>query len=273
MKAKEREARLAINLLKRANEGEPKPLLKVLNMAYGRVGKRRHELMAPLLIRPAEEDSSAATGSPDDRLVYDQFGENTLQHSSEEESGKEKSPSSETKAILPPALYQLLESQRLVDPPSKTRPNPRRLRPEIPALNSKMRPMPASRVKNLTKKWYADLLDRVLPPLPADEWYQLRDLAHGHGISKQPQRRKAPQDMKSIALRDDNALDMVIMGGSRRVDKRVFGNHDAHTITRRYMQRMYAIVFRQCPVMEFDTETNKWCVTWGKYALDSYRRD
>ncbi|KAA8895531.1 hypothetical protein FN846DRAFT_755677, partial [Sphaerosporella brunnea] len=39
------ETRRGITTLKRANQGFPKPLLKVMEIAWGRNGKRRHELM------------------------------------------------------------------------------------------------------------------------------------------------------------------------------------------------------------------------------------
>jgi hypothetical protein len=39
--------------------------------------------------------------------------------------------------------------------------------------------MPRKRVQNLVQKQYAKLLDAILPPLPAHEWTQLRDLAVG----------------------------------------------------------------------------------------------
>jgi hypothetical protein len=38
-------ARKGIKLLARANCGMPKPLTKVMETAYGRIGKRRHELL------------------------------------------------------------------------------------------------------------------------------------------------------------------------------------------------------------------------------------
>lgn len=268
--AKHKEARHAVNLLKRANEGELKPLLKVLFMTYGRIGKRRHELMQPLLAKPARDEaitSSLNDADADEETELDKVGKDVS--GQELEDGKAKASSLGEKHRLSPALYKLIQSQQQADPPDRTRPNPRKLKPDIPALNSRMRPMPASRVKNMTQKWYADLLDRVLPPLPTDEWCQLRELAHRRGLPKQPPRRKAPHDMESIAQRDDSALEMVIMRGSRSLDKRIFGSREGHKITPRYLQRLYALVWRQCPLMSFDSETSKWSIEWGKHALKS----
>ncbi|KAI5792375.1 hypothetical protein FPQ18DRAFT_335296 [Pyronema domesticum] len=43
------DARKGIKFLARANCGMPKPLTKVMETAYGRIGKRRHELLLPIL--------------------------------------------------------------------------------------------------------------------------------------------------------------------------------------------------------------------------------
>ncbi|KAI5809380.1 hypothetical protein BZA77DRAFT_361634 [Pyronema omphalodes] len=42
-------ARKGIKTLARANCGMPKPLTKIMETAYGRIGKRRHELLLPIL--------------------------------------------------------------------------------------------------------------------------------------------------------------------------------------------------------------------------------
>lgn len=40
-----REGRRGLSVLTRANSGDPKPLQRVLEMGYGRVGRRKHELL------------------------------------------------------------------------------------------------------------------------------------------------------------------------------------------------------------------------------------
>lgn len=49
------DGRQNLSLLRRAAEGDSKALLRVLMMAYGRIGKRRRELLAPLLGRERAE--------------------------------------------------------------------------------------------------------------------------------------------------------------------------------------------------------------------------
>jgi hypothetical protein len=57
-----RKSRQGLYQMRRANEGDRKMLLKALSMAYGRVGKRRRELLSPLLpVGSSSEGSSAVS--------------------------------------------------------------------------------------------------------------------------------------------------------------------------------------------------------------------
>ena len=170
---------------------------------------------------------------------------------------------------LTPQLRALLRSQIQTSPPGLTRPNPRRLQPDIPTLNSWLRPMPQNRIKNMRQKHYALLLERTLPPLPTDEWYRLRDLASGKArVESVIPRRKSSSTINANHDRHelrDGALETVMQYS--KVPKNVFGNRDAHTITPRFMRRLYAQVFSQCPLMEWDAGREQWKVIWGERAL------
>ena len=74
LQEKLREARAGLGLLRRANEGERKPLLKVLLMAYGRAGKRRHELMMPLMPTKMPKDLTEAVEEADGQESNDSVG-------------------------------------------------------------------------------------------------------------------------------------------------------------------------------------------------------
>lgn len=47
----------------------------------------------------------------------------------------------------------------------------------------------------------------------------------------------------------------------------LFRKDHAHKITPRFMRRLWAEVFSQCPLMEYDSPTSRWKVTWGHHAL------
>ncbi|KAF2772203.1 hypothetical protein EJ03DRAFT_267562 [Teratosphaeria nubilosa] len=156
-----------------------------------------------------------------------------------------------------PALDALLNSQIANPPPHLTRPLLRRMHPRIEELNAWLRPMPKCRVKNQVKAWYAAVLDRVHPPLPRFEWERLRDLATGKAHESIP-RRRAGRRVETVS-----ALDMVIAYGKPSIPKL----HDAHKITPRFMQRLWAKVFEQCPVMDWDGARQQWIVIWGGQVL------
>lgn len=261
-----KEARQAFALLRRANEGERKCLSKVLFWTYGRTGKRRHELMEPLLPVKGRDETEKLIRSDNEKGVGEGLEIAQTMSGMEIEQGKSDlvkgSFATTIKSTftpdLTPQLHALLASQIKASPPDLTRPNPRRLTPDIPVLNSWQRPMPQKRVKNMQKKHYAHLLDRVLPPLPTEEWERLRDLASGaRKVQCAPPRRR-------ISTGTD-VLEMVVRFG--KVPEKVFENRDAHAITPRYMQRLYAQIFSQCPRMDWDVEESRWNVTWGENAL------
>ncbi|KAK5724080.1 hypothetical protein LTR17_013652 [Elasticomyces elasticus] len=162
-----------------------------------------------------------------------------------------------------PQLLTLLTSQLRTPPPHLTRPSLRRLTPKTPALNSWLRPLHPSRVKNQTKNWYADTLSKVHAPLPLHEWQRLRDLASGAQTEGMRPRRTA---VGVEGMGGGSALEMVVMYG-KVGERKVFGNRDGHAITKRFMRRIWGVVFGQCSVMEWDAQTGRWRVVWGQQAL------
>lgn len=243
--ARLRQGRQTAHRLHRANNGDRKALLTVLLMAYGRVGKRRHTLMTPLLPAAEKGDPATATGS------------GPVAPSAHDVNAGRWAPYAPD---LTPQMRALLASQIKHPPPHLTRPTLRRMQPRIEQLNTWLKPMPRSRVKNMTKEWYATLLDRVHPPLPGHEWERLRDLANGTATESVPPRRAV------LAVNRPSALELVLKYGKPN-PQRVFQNPDSHRITPRFMQRLWAQVFAQCPRMSWNHETNRWDVEWGGHTL------
>ncbi|KAK4630876.1 hypothetical protein CLAFUW4_02424 [Fulvia fulva] len=299
---KAREGRQALNRLRRANDGELKPLLRVLCLTYGRIGKRRHEFLGPMMPRdavaePAEHESEymARDNGQDDAHAADIFADDerhladvfqvlktprtggadialdapdTPKALLHDRNGRMPQPTTVAGTQvylqkLTPALHALAKSQMRISPATMTRPNPRHLKPDIAELNTAMRPMPKSRVKNMTNKWFANTLRRLLPPLPTQEWLRLQELADGKGIEEQlAQRRQRP---KSPPADQPSALERVLMRGTFDVPNPT--TRDVHRVTPRYMRRLYAAVFGQCPRMDWDAKNERWDVTWGSQVL------
>lgn len=221
-----KQARKGLNLLLRANAGYSSALEKVLAHTYGRAGKRRHELMrfvrAPDIPESHEDVIKMAAAS----------AEGVRQGT-----------------FLTNRMKALVNAQKTQKASVLSRPPVRHLAPKIQPTNSWGRPMPKRRVRNMEKEWFANLLDRVLPPLPLQEWEHLRNLAHGKVAWTRPPPRRG------------NLLPVLPEDGSSH----------PHQITPRYMRRLWAKIFVQCPVMSWDGSKSKWIVNWGtvKNVIDS----
>lgn len=228
-----REARKALSELRRANAGELKPLVKVLHLTYGRIGKRRRELLKPLL--PVLDSPEIAPALPS----------------------------------LNDKLKALLVSQLRAAPPPLTRPNPRSLTPKFSNLNSWERPMPQKRVANMTRDWYAAMLHRVVPPLPELDWQRLRRLALGldkfQGPIPRRSNSKNPLQQKSALEKELGCAPATTSSGPTTL---VHG----HTFTASFMRRRWASVFAQCPLMSWDSASTKWKVEWGNDVLNTALR-
>jgi hypothetical protein len=268
-----RKSRQGLYQMRRANEGDRKMLLKALSMAYGRVGKRRRELLAPLTNSPSENLSALSEDAEGDSsqaspIVAGSATPSTTststrnkQASKERVDGPVKTQVKEFVAGLPLELRTLVQSQITASPPTIARRNPRKLGVDIPELNTWYKPMPAVRVKNQISKWYASLLDTVQPPLPHQEWLQLRDLALGKTRALLPVPRRAQ------LTPPPSVLEMTVTRG--KLPAEMFRKDHAHKITPRFMRRLWADVFSQCPLMTYESPTGSWKVTWGHHALQT----
>jgi hypothetical protein len=258
--------------LQRANEGDRKMLMKALSMAYGRTGKRRRELLQPLIsTKEHKVEGSAVTEEHAPKLLDASMHPSTSARqpttsapSSKPIKEREISPvKAQVRAYindLPAALRALVQSQITASPPTIARRNPRRLSVEIPELNTWMKPMPDVRVKNKLGDWYANLLTTVQPPLPDNEWDQLRALALG--IT----RARPPIPRRTNLTPPPSVLEMVVTRG--KLPDNLFRKDYAHKINPRFMQRLWAEVFSQCPIMKYDSANDKWNVIWGHHVLN-----
>ncbi len=277
-----KEARKGLLFLTRANDGHPDHLLRVLAMTYGRTGAKRHELLKTVVSPsnfktdhsprvPADEQDLArlsalitadsVTGKLPDVLIS-RHRYNPLQ-------GHEKLHSAEG-PLLGSRLEALVISQRAKSPARFQRPQVGKAQPSIPEKNSWGRPMPQKRISNIKAKWYAKILDRVMPPLPEPEWYRLRDLALGiapwEGLVK---RRTRLTQNKVGNCRSDESQSHIegdpvpAYKEILRMESRdLLGSHP-HKLTPRYMRHLWGKIFLQCPMMQWDPISCRWNVIWG----------
>ncbi|KAH0335457.1 hypothetical protein KCU81_g9000, partial [Aureobasidium melanogenum] len=228
-------ARKALSELRRANQGELKPLLKVLHLTYARIGKRRHEILRDFQYKPP----SHVDIKPD------------------------------TPPKLSPQHIALLDSQRIASPPTVVRPLLRSWSLKMPKTNSWERPLPKKRAAKIVRDWYADVLERTVVPLPIAEWERLRDLALGKIEFQGPTpRRPMPASKGSFASPLETALGLVPLNSPDLVLSNAGNSIHARKLTARSMRRCWATVFAQCPVMSWDAKSQKWSIQWGGDILN-----
>ncbi|KAL7276500.1 hypothetical protein RUND412_000491 [Rhizina undulata] len=151
------------SLLIRANAGDIKPSLKILSFAYGRVGRRRHKLLDPIIKYPAPLGEPLIPSDP-----------------------RTHPPP------MPDPLKALIQSQL-------GRNFKGSLTPKIAETNIWGRPMPLRRVNNMRWKHYTDILNKILAPLPRAELDRLTRFSRGEEMPIPP-KRKVP--LKEVPLPD-----------------------------------------------------------------------
>ena len=226
-----RTARRGLIFLRRANDGHMRHLGRILSMTYGRIGKRRHQLLYNLKI-------------PD--VPVDQFAVQKLL-----EPGNQGVPHPSKQ------LMALVKSQAKRKASFFSRSNTPRVEPEIPKENSWGRPMPIKRVRNYKRRWYAETLDRIMPPLPEAEWEKL--LMRGSG--QLPWEGPVPRRKWTGGPDDEGNTHLVgekVKGPSRSTCS------NPHRITRSYMRRLWAKISANCPLMKPASGSKLgWEVVWG----------
>ncbi|KAI9733817.1 MAG: hypothetical protein M1818_007084 [Claussenomyces sp. TS43310] len=238
------DARKSAHTLQRAADGETKPLLRVLYMAYGRTGKRRRELMNRLNASDAGQSSaevSMAQGPATDLTDH---------------RGRWKE--------TPSRFEQLLRSQVRHQPPGSSRSQIKGLKPNIPKESIWGRPLPLKRQANIKRRFMATTLDRILPPLPEQQFNRLRDLATGVIPFEPPPPRRKPARGSTISegmMPHPTYLKLPTRVAHRLGDR---ANVDRHKIRPRFMRRLWGQVWGLSNVMLApEDKSMKFEIVWG----------
>ena len=228
-----RDARKNWRVLVHANHGSPVHLTRVLEMAYGRRGKKHYMLMKDVLPPENSQDSKA-------------LEELSLMIEERHSVLKAKEPH------LSEKLFALVRSQKNQKDRLFPKNNIKSTEPIIPETNIWLRPLPKGRGKNLRRKWYAETLNRVMPPLPEADWNRLQDLSLGKLLWEGPRRPRTKAQGQFITDSYEPKWDS-----------------DWHELTPRYMQRMWQKVFVQCPMMRWNADRGRWSVLWGRPHIET----
>ena len=227
-----------LSTLQRANEGYLKPLEKVLMMTYGRTGKRRRELMAKLM-------------APEPPQTHEEVAAFSL-------------PKPYAEDWKPPAKVDALMRSQARQQAWLDRTSAKvKTKAKIPLENSWGKPMPQSRVRNMTHAWYVKQVDHLFPPLPESEYEELRSLATGEIVWHGPAKRRTRAHDSSV-LDSTAPTESTLLEGPRKGRTfRDYVNGRPHNITPRLMQRFWAMIFKHVPLLTWDTDKERWTVRWG----------
>ncbi|KAJ5240914.1 uncharacterized protein N7469_002505 [Penicillium citrinum] len=235
------QARHGLSVLRRANEGYQGPLEKVLFLSYGRIGKRRHELLNEFLKPPVPKDTEAVKALIAQPAQYDDGWE------------------------PPEIVMDLVKSQMHngVVMTSRRRPRLTKLEPVIPKKNSWDRPVPLVRRRNIRKKWYQTTLDCLYPPLPERELGILDGLL-ARTIPWEPvKRRKIPSTASSSRpTTDDAILDFLVDGPQKSHTFRKYVLGRPHIFTSRFMHRQWRRISALVPRMYRSPYSDKMQFSW-----------
>ena len=228
-----RTARRGLTFLRRANDGHIRHLGRILAMTYGRIGKRRHQLLSNLKIPDVPVDQVAV-----------------------------KRPLEPANQAVPHPSKQLMalvksQAKRKTGPFSRS--NISHIEPKIPQENSWGRPMPIRRVRNYKRRWYAETLARIMPPLPKSEW----EILLKRGSGQLPWEGPVPRRKWTGGPDDEGRTHLVgekLKGSTRGTCS------NPHRITHRYMCRLWAKISATCPLMKPDLLSKSgWEVVWGDF--------
>ncbi|KAL1795675.1 hypothetical protein ACET3X_005899 [Alternaria dauci] len=258
-----------LNFLRRANQGEVPCLQKVLFFAYGRMGRRKYALLDKILKPDPIMDGGAiaavdeAGPAPLQKLYYsnkrflhyfDAPKVATTTHYTISISNRY----SRLRAVLRTQHQKAISIHReLKSAAIKT-----------PINNAWERPMPIKRARNNVRRWYAETMTRILPPLPTEEWDNIRAMMVGDRKIGLTRRRGRGAALNADPLTEDQLFASTVEKGialdkPSRAD-RPAGMQRPHAITTRFMQRMYTKLLILCCKLEWDGEQKRWKAIWGE---------
>jgi hypothetical protein len=222
------------SILVRANQGSLKPFEKILSMTYGRIGRRRYELLhgfnSPVLTTRGPQ--------PEDRAP--------------EPREAKRSPYWKPPVQMEALLASQAKQQSLM--PRNTRPKVKTPFQLTPATNIWGKPISVRRKTNQLHKWYLQNTLGVLPPLPAREYKELLSTVTGETkLPPVPTRRPVASSSTTTAEIDDEhsirkKSTLLLSGpqGRKECNSSDFGsglggNYNARSrFSRRFLQRRLA---------------------------------
>jgi hypothetical protein len=257
-------ARKGLHYLQRANQGELQCLRKVLFFAYGRIGRRKYALLNDLL-KPdpiMDGNSLLAAATPEGPTPLQQLfhsNKRVLQYFDVPKVVRDKhvinisDRYSRLRAVLKSQHSRGLSIHReLKGPAMKT-----------PMHNVWMRPMPVKRARNNVRRWYAETMTRLLPPIPSNEWDEIHAMVHKEKRVSLT-RRRTPIHSNTQRQKFENTVIEGLKLEKLSKAIRPAGMFRPHAITPKFMQRLYSRILQVCCKVEYNDERKQWVIYWGE---------
>jgi hypothetical protein len=271
----QKKAQKGLHYLRRANQGEIPCLQKILFFAYGRMGRRKYALLNDVLKPDPVTDGDAVHAA-----AVDCDGPSPLQklYNSNKQylqyfDAPKTAPNgnyvieisdrySRLRAVLKSQYQRGISIHReLKGPAMKT-----------PIHNVWMRPMPIVRARNNVRRWYAETMTRLLPPLPTDEWDKMHAMIYGKERISLVKQRK-PGTLLDSTSTSTSTVDIenpfhqisegLMLSKLSKAD-RPAGMWRPHNIIPRFMQRLYSRILQLCCKVEYNQERKQWHAVWGQ---------
>ncbi|KAH7341201.1 hypothetical protein BKA66DRAFT_434664 [Pyrenochaeta sp. MPI-SDFR-AT-0127] len=258
-----------LNFLRRANQGEVPCLQKVLFVAYGRLGRRKYALLDQLLRPdPAMDGDADAVPAIDAPSPLQQLYHSNKRYLRFFDAPKASSKTHHTISIS--ARYSRLRAV-LASQAQKGISIHRELKGaalKTPIHNVWERPMPIKRARNNVRRWYAETMTRLLPPLPNHEWDHLHAMVSkekhiGFAKPRKPARLlhgHPPTQGESFTA---SLKEQLALNKPSRADKPA-GMQRPHVINVKFMRRLYARLLVLCCKLEYDQPHRSWKAVWGE---------
>lgn len=257
-------ARKGLYYLQRANQGELQCLRKVLFFAYGRMGRRKYTLLNDLLKPDPFMDGDKVLAASDiqgptplQELYYSNM--RLLQYFDAPRTVRDQhvigisDRYSRLRAVLKSQHSRGLSIHReLKGPAMKT-----------PMHNVWMRPMPIKRARNNVRRWYAETMTRLLPPIPSNEWDDMNAMIHKQQKVSLTRRRTSIHSDSPPQTFEDTVFEGLKLDKLSNAVKPM-GLVRPHAITPHFMQRLYSRILQLCCKVTYNHERKQWMVYWGE---------
>ncbi|KAK4040689.1 hypothetical protein C8A01DRAFT_15512 [Parachaetomium inaequale] len=262
-----------LRALRAANSGDLVRMRRVLLRAFGRIGRRRRELVSHLVQRDTPTNTEelakyaeALAGNYKNLDWLDEWDVEKLR------------------------MYARSQLQAGLNNPPKAPITDNQTAPEkiLPTENAWGRPLPKKLARTKLKKMWKSLAEKIMPPLPKKEWETLkaivqgtvqgpwlppprRPLARGMSENAQPQEGQAwawqSYAIKPVAVVDlpTNRKNKLLSGAVD--DNTPTGDPDpvgCHKYTPRAWRRMLGTIWQLSATMTKKPEGDGSCITWGK---------